>query len=457
MLLHSDERDEAKAVRQKFLAHEAIAKPKQPDAELAPSLPHGLGGGSEHAIAKALSGWSDADSKPSSGDVAKEGQGKAKVAGSNLQAGANLEMMPVNVPFNSLNPQAQSAVEQGGQVVSLFGNSRRIGNTGHGLLPNSTGNEAGTATDHTDEINWAAGSLQENLGQSMGNYGIQTVLNEDGTIVVTSNNIQIQVQNLGAEFDERFAGMTDAEIEELLQQSLDRKDRDDTLAYGQGTDELRQRALDEGYYGSEQHVVWAVSASARTGGRIPPEYFMELDPYGGTAGNGPEILFEGGWGGGGAGGTLSTIAMAHDTDYDIGRHFGVGPLAELHGLEPQTQDQMKLMGTVGLMSANVALMANLGAFGDTAAEPILRAIDANASGDGYYGQGNPAWDVNYTWDYIKAETNAFDGNPVAWWASEDYRFTPDCRDPNAPRRNDLDGMIEEHGHRLPPDDEHESA
>jgi hypothetical protein len=491
MPIHSDERDEAKAVRQKFLAHETIAKPNKADAEHAPPLPLGAGGGTEHAIAKALSGWSDADSQTSSSDEAKEGQGKAKVAGSNLQAGANLEMAALNVPFNALNPQAQSVVLQGGQPVQLLGANNR----GNAALQTSAGSETGTTAEQGTDINWTTGNLPENLDSRVESYGIQTVVNPDGTIVVTSNNIQVSVQSLGPEFDAMFEGKSEAEINAMLDEWRARKDADDTLAYGgDGTEDLRTRAAEDDYYGSEQHVVWATAASARTGGRIPPEFFMEFDPFGGTAGNGPEIINPGDWAGGGAGGMLSTIAMGHDTDWNLGRYMNVGPLDELHDLEPTTQAQMKLMGTVGLMPAEAALPAawdalppetqqqlvdgatSGGPFGglagivngygnsveqlrnDPAYAPFLSAIDANASGAGFYSTGNPAWDVNYTWDYIAQNTNGEDWNAtLARPMMDQYRFTPEQRDPNAPRRHDLDDLIQQHSPGHHPDDERETG
>lgn len=215
------------------------------------------------------------------------------------------------MPFNALNPQAQSVVQQGEQPVQLWGANNR-GNT---ALQTSAGSETGTTAEQGTDINRTTGNLPENLDSRVASFGIQAIVNPDGTIVVTTNNIQVSVQSLGPEFDAMFEGKSEAEINAMLDEWRERKDADDTLAYGgDGTEDLRTRAAEDDYYGSEQHVVWATAASARTGGRIPPELFMEFDPFGGTAGNGPEIINPEDWAGGGAGGMLSTIAMGHDTD-----------------------------------------------------------------------------------------------------------------------------------------------
>lgn len=492
MPIQRSSQDEAAALRQRFGGHETATKTdKAPsDAALQPNLLHGAGGGAAGAIASALAQWSDGDSKPSSSDVAKEEPARAKVTGNNLQAGASLEMTPVNAPLTALNPLAQSAVLQGAQPIQLFGTGGSIARGGA-----QDGQQTAGQDGQSSDIHWTEGNLPENLDQRVAGYGIQTVVNPDGTIVVMSDNIQVSVQSLGPEFDAMFEGKSEAEINAMLAEWRERKAADDTLAYGEGgTDALREQAIESEYYGSEQHVVWAYSASARTGGRIPPEFFLEFDPFGGTAGNGPEIINPGDWAGGGAGGMLSTIAMGHDTDWGLGRYMGIGPLDELHDLNPTNQAQMKLMGAVGLMSPELALPTAWSALppeiqaqllGGTAGggllggvlgaaggyglsvealrnnpeyAPFMNALDVNTSGDSFYTTGNAAWDVNYSWDYIAQNTNADD----LWFGAgqamtSNYQFTPQCRDPNAPRRNDLDDLIQEHspGHR--PDDERESG
>ncbi len=122
------------------------------------------------------------------------------------------------------------------------------------------------------------------------------------------------------------------------------KAAEDAVAYGailgaRGAGSLRELALAQGYYGSEAHRGWAEAAEARAGGRIPASWWMEVDPFGGSAGNGPKILPLGRWPA-----PLARVAMAHDTDWTLGRYLGVGPLACLRG---PTYDPRR-MGPVGL-------------------------------------------------------------------------------------------------------------
>jgi hypothetical protein len=122
---------------------------------------------------------------------------------------------------------------------------------------------------------------------------------------------------------------------ENLQAELDRamqeKMKDDQNTYGAdmkaaGYSTLEEWARATGYYGSPEHRAWAEAASARTGGQIPADWWMQFDPFGGTAGNGPHVLPAGRYPDIG-----SRIAMAHDTDWNLGRYFGVGPLSALRG------------------------------------------------------------------------------------------------------------------------------
>ncbi len=146
---------------------------------------------------------------------------------------------------------------------------------------------------------------------------------------------------------------------EKLQAELDRavaeKRADDEKAYGDdlrasGHGSFKEWSQAKGYYGSPAHVAWAEAASARTGGQIPASWWMEFDPFGGTAGNGPHVLP-----GGEYPSPISTIAMAHDTDWSLGRHFGVGPLSQLKdapdvehlgplGLDPRLGGDLYILG-----------------------------------------------------------------------------------------------------------------
>lgn len=163
--------------------------------------------------------------------------------------------------------------------------------------------------------------------------------------VITSNNIRLEVPPLD------FSSIVDSRNRDNMQSLISswrmKKDRDDRLAYGDSTAGLYAKSNSQGYMGSEQHTMWALGASARTGCFIPAEFFFENEGFGGTAGNGPEVLP-----GGGTGEPLSTIAMAHDSDWMIGRIWGMGLLARLSTVEPMNDNQIKRMGSVGLFDAN---------------------------------------------------------------------------------------------------------
>ncbi len=133
-------------------------------------------------------------------------------------------------------------------------------------------------------------------------------------------------------------------LESELARAATEKAQDDAAAYAEllrarGADSLRALAEREGYFGSPAHLTWSEAASARTGGLVPADWWRAVDPFGGTAGNGPKILPGGRWPG-----ALARVAMAHDTDWTLGRYFGVGPLAALRA---QAYDPQR-MGLVGL-------------------------------------------------------------------------------------------------------------
>jgi hypothetical protein len=390
--------------------------------------------------------------------------------------GGELKLKPAAIPEDRLNAKARAEVDDNGSVPVQLVSAK-----GRALLSPEGALSTGEAGQGSSGIDWSTGELPEDLDSRVEQYQIQSVVQPDGSIVVTSNNIRVQVQSLGPEFDAMFAGKSEAEINAMLEQWRARKDADDALGYGnldradpstgkvQGTGDLRDLSRQSGYYGSEQHMVWAYAASARTGGRIPPEFFLELDPFGGTAGNGPEIQP-----GGGAGGPLSTIAMGHDTDWTLGRLMGVGPLQELHDLDPQNQLQMKLMGPVGLMDGNAAfatvvqslppelaievyqagqsagpifasaaMLAKLNEIkdrlrSDPAYAPFFAALDANTGADLYTLPRND-WNVQYTPEYISQQTGLW--NELAKHLPYTWSGPDSCP---AVLQDDLGELIEEH-------------
>ena len=187
-------------------------------------------------------------------------------------------------------------------------------------------------------------------------YGINSARVGDG-YVITSMNIRLEVRSLGSAFS-RIVPTTAAALTETLDVWRQRKTNDDQLAYNRSTSTLvvAARAANYSdpnypnqqvpYLGHEQHVVWAMGASARTGCLIPPEFFIDNEAFGGTAGNGPNVLPKGG-----PGQARSTIAMAHDTDWFIGRVMGIGPLSPLHAAQPYHLNQATRMGSAGLFNA----------------------------------------------------------------------------------------------------------
>lgn len=249
------------------------------------------------------------------------------------------------------------------------------------------------------------GSFQRKIAQ----YNIQSV-RAGNVYIITSNNIRLEVSPMD------FSRIVTADFDEMnarLSRWREAKARDDLLAYGKDTPTLFAQANRAGYMGSEQHTMWAMGASARTGCFIPPEFFFENEGYGGTAGNGPNILP-----GGDAREPLSTIAMGHDSDWMIGRLFAMGPLARLNTVTPRHQYQIQRMGSAGLFNAGVTneLLARdnrIPFISDphTAEErrtnPIISSIlDEAAAGDRifrgyelYLHQGVWGWRVHFTDSY----------------------------------------------------------
>ncbi|WP_426756903.1 hypothetical protein [Myxococcus sp. Y35] len=180
-------------------------------------------------------------------------------------------------------------------------------------------------------------TIQVETGVTQGPFGVSV-----------RHHIEISVKPLDL-------GIPPEKLDAELARATAQKHADDMKAYGDemkaaGYDSLQEWSEAKGYYGSPAHVAWAEAASARTGGQIPASWWMEFDPFGGTAGNGPNILP-----GGEYPSPISKIAMAHDTDWSLGRHFGVGPLSQLKdapdvenlgplGLDPRLGGELYIFG-----------------------------------------------------------------------------------------------------------------
>ena len=158
-------------------------------------------------------------------------------------------------------------------------------------------------------------------------------------------------------------------VEAELSRAMKEKAADDVayepLLRENGYSSLSEWSRDIGYFGSEGHRLWAEAAEARTGGQVPAEWWMEFDPFGGSAGAGPDVIPQGFYPG-----TASRIAMAHDTDWSLGRYFGAGPMEALRGA-PGSADALGMVG--------------LGPAGDSAR---FGNIDN-------YTNGHPDWIITY--------------------------------------------------------------
>ena len=154
-----------------------------------------------------------------------------------------------------------------------------------------------------------------------------------------NDKVEIKVGSIRIRVRPLDLGIDASKLTRERERAVDEKTADDLRAYGKSTADLRTMAESAGYYASTAHNAWAMAAAARVGDVFPADWWQRFDPFGGTAGNGPEVLPEGKYPG-----ILSRIAMAHDTDWSLGRHFGAGPMKNLRGsnLPP------KVLGLVGL-------------------------------------------------------------------------------------------------------------
>jgi hypothetical protein len=200
----------------------------------------------------------------------------------------------------------------------------------------STGGGASTVKQGTDSFQVASargtvggmplGHLDIRNANKYGQVGTTSSTIRHGKIEITTKPINMQ-----------------ALTQQGLNAAVAKKNADDVRAYGKTTAQLKQAARNDGYFDSVAHNAWAKAAEARTGGRIPASFWKEFDPFGGTAGNGPNIELTGKYPG-----VASRISMAHDTDWSLGRYFNTGPLKNLYGQQPQNKDDMKSLGMAGL-------------------------------------------------------------------------------------------------------------
>ncbi len=186
---------------------------------------------------------------------------------------------------------------------------------------------------------------------------------------------------------------TGDQLQTNLATAMREKQAEDLRKYKMTPEQMVEKSKELGYYGTGAHQAWAEAASARTGGRASPEYMMKLDPLGGTNGNGPNIEK-----GGIYPHPLSKIAMAHDTDWSLGRYFNAGPL---NGLYKNTGKDADL-GMYGLQHLQIG----------GGRSPIDPQPKAQYAGVG----GNDVWKVefnNHPTKVKRAGVDSDDGMSVA--------------------------------------------
>ena len=146
-----------------------------------------------------------------------------------------------------------------------------------------------------------------------------------GTATVHRDRIRIEVRVLRVDELGSLAGKSGQSLKNELSRASAQIDRENRAnSNGLSTAKLRALSDEQKYYNSPAHKAWAKAAEARTGGKIPADWWIKNDPFGGTAGNGSAVILEGKYPG-----VFSKIAMAHETDWTLGRVFSAGPLRAL--------------------------------------------------------------------------------------------------------------------------------
>jgi hypothetical protein len=141
------------------------------------------------------------------------------------------------------------------------------------------------------------------------------------------------------------ATRTGPQIDTAIANAFAAKNEDDKKAYNKTTDQLAAMSDKQGYLNSPAHMAWSEAAQERSNGKVSAEQWRKLDPFGGTAGNGPDVINFPGVNGRYPG-NASVISMGHDTDWSLGRYFNAGPMKALH----TSQESPLQMGMYGLQN-----------------------------------------------------------------------------------------------------------
>jgi len=205
----------------------------------------------------------------------------------------------------------------------------------------------------------------EDLFNRIAQQGLSTAQGpaKPGMVTVQHGPVQINVKPLNL-------GIAKQALPAAMDKAMQAKAADDERAYGAkvreaGHGSLEEWAKSQGYFNSPEHQAWAKAAEARTGGQIPASFWMKFDPFGGTAGNGPDVLPQGRWPG-----SASRIAMGHDTDWSLGRYFNTGPLKSLHGANVNPT----IMGMVGLVPMPLTQFGKAGMYTNPGGHPDWQVI-----------------------------------------------------------------------------------
>lgn len=242
-----------------------------------------------------------------------------------------------NSPVNFTNPQTLTGDTQSGNLYGLGTSTQPDRGAFSNLFNNQSGLDRLLNTpSQLDMLLAQGGNLNQPQRTTISvNAPVENVFG----VIDNSRRIDISVRPLsGSELG--TLNTTPANIQKQLNTAAANINSENQRAYDSTTAELRDQAIDAGYYRSPAHNAWAQAAEARTGGRIPAEWWITNDPFGGTAGNGPNVLPSGTYPG-----IASRIAMGHDTDWTLGRQFGAGPLSALKDSNASPGD----MGSYGLV------------------------------------------------------------------------------------------------------------
>lgn len=282
-------------------------------------------------------------------------------------------------------------------------------------------------------MKWTEKTLPFSLKDKMKEYNVmvwrgsgstEKITSDDDVIYVTSSNIRMKCSPLASDFA-KYSKDDNSKLTAQLNSVRRAKEKDDAISYGLDIAKMVKKSRDAKYFGCEQHVVCAVIASARTGFHIAPEFWLETDAYAGTAGNGPNVEDEGDYGE-----KRSTIAMAHDPDWILGRYFGAGPLTPLstvpHGHDGYKYHKYQLgrMGCFGLMNGGAA--QNLFFAGWCRGKEAevndynARHLDKLAKHDNYtdwevINQGKHGWETRFKRSYMRGSHYRDDEKKKTAW------------------------------------------